>query len=113
MRISAIFIIFLYLFAGIAEISGCYAFWLWLRLGKSALWTIPGIISLIVFALLLTRMDSDSAGRAFAAYGGIYITTSLLWMRVIEGRSPDRWDVAGACICLCGVALILWAPRST
>lgn len=103
----------LYICAGLAEISGCYAFWSWLRLGRSALWAIPGTISLLAFALLLTRIDSDSAGRAFAAYGGVYITASLIWMKAIEGRSPDRWDILGAAICLAGAAVILWAPRST
>ncbi|MFC0500127.1 YnfA family protein [Asaia krungthepensis] len=103
----------LYLLAGFAEIAGCFAFWSWLRLGRSVFWALPGAISLIVFALILTRIESDSAGRAFAAYGGVYITASLVWMRLIEGRSPDRWDLIGAVICLCGAAVILWAPRST
>jgi len=103
----------LYLLAGFAEIAGCFAFWSWLRLGRSVFWALPGAISLVVFALILTRIESDSAGRAFAAYGGVYITASLVWMRLIEGRSPDRWDLIGAVICLCGAAVILWAPRST
>ena len=103
----------LYLLAGFAEIAGCFAFWSWLRLGRSVFWALPGAISLIVFALILTRIESDSAGRAFAAYGGVYITASLVWMRLIEGRSPGRSDLIGAVICLCGAAVILWAPRST
>lgn len=101
------------LVAGFAEIAGCFAFWSWLRNGQSWLWLIPGIASLILFATLLTRLDSDSAGRAFASYGGVYISASLIWMRLIEGRTPDRWDLTGAAICLAGAALILWAPRST
>ena len=99
--------------AAFAEIAGCFAFWTWLRSGGSVFWIVPGALSLLAFALLLTRIDSDSAGRAFAAYGGIYITASLIWMKTVEGRSPDRWDILGAAICLVGAAVILWAPRST
>lgn len=105
--------LFFYIAAGFAEIAGCFAFWAWLRMERSVWWVIPGLFSLTLFALILTRVDSDSAGRAYAAYGGVYITASLIWMRVFEGRSPDRWELAGAAICLCGAALILWAPRST
>jgi small multidrug resistance family-3 protein len=102
----------IYALAAIAEIGGCFAFWAWLKLGKSPLWALPGVASLIVFALLLTRIDSAAAGRAYAAYGGIYILASMVWMRMIEGAKPDRWDITGLCICLAGAAVILWAPRS-
>ncbi len=102
----------LYIAAAIAEIAGCFAFWAWLRLGKSALWVLPGITGLILFAFLLTRIDSLFAGRAFAAYGGIYIAASLAWMWAVEGARPDRWDAAGAAICLVGAAVILFGPRA-
>ena len=102
----------IYALAAVAEIGGCFAFWAWLKLGKSPLWALPGVISLIVFALLLTRIDSAAAGRAYAAYGGIYILASMVWMRLVEGAKPDRWDLAGLCLCLAGAAVILWAPRS-
>ena len=101
----------IYVGAAIAEIAGCFAFWAWLRLGRSALWVIPGIVSLVLFAYLLTRIDSIYAGRAFAAYGGVYIATSLVWLRVIEGSHPDRWDLIGGTVCLLGAAIILWGPR--
>ena len=97
--------------AAIAEIAGCFAFWAWLRLGKSGLWIVPGILSLIVFALLLTRVESDFAGRAYAAYGGIYIAASLGWLWLIEGKMPDRWDMTGVAVCLIGAGIILFAPR--
>lgn len=71
--------------AALAEIAGCFAFWAWLRLGRSILWLAPGMVSLALFAWLLTLVDSAAAGRAFAAYGGIYIVASLLWLRVAEG----------------------------
>ncbi len=97
--------------AAIAEIAGCFAFWAWLRLGKSGLWIVPGILSLIVFAWLLTKVESDFAGRAYAAYGGIYIAASLGWLWLIEGKMPDRWDMTGVAVCLVGAGIILFAPR--
>jgi small multidrug resistance family-3 protein len=97
--------------AAVAEIAGCFAFWAWLRLEKPMWWLIPGIASLILFAYLLTHVDTQFAGRAYAAYGGIYIVASLIWLWAIEGRMPDRWDVTGGAICLIGAAVILWGPR--
>jgi small multidrug resistance family-3 protein len=97
--------------AAIAEIAGCFAFWAWLKLGKSALWLIPGMASLAVFAYLLTLIEVPAAGRAYAAYGGVYVAAALLWLWWVEGVRPDRWDVAGAAICLAGMALILFGPR--
>ena len=101
-----------YIGAAIAEIAGCFAFWAWLRLGRSALWLVPGVISLILFAFLLTRIDSAFAGRTYAAYGGVYIAASLVWLWIAEGQRPDRWDITGVAICLVGAAIILWGPRS-
>ena len=100
-----------YLVAAAGEIAGCFAFWAWLRLGKSPLWTLPGLLSLVVFALALTRIDAAAAGRAYAAYGGIYILSSLLWLWVVEKIRPDQWDVTGAGICFIGAAVILLGPR--
>lgn len=97
--------------AALAEIAGCFAFWAWLRSGASALWLIPGVAALIAFALLLTLIPAEAAGRAFAAYGGVYILASLGWMWIFEGVRPDRFDAAGAAICLAGAAIILLAPR--
>ncbi|MEH3147551.1 MAG: YnfA family protein [Methylobacterium frigidaeris] len=98
--------------AALAEIAGCFAFWAWLRLGRSPLWLGPGLVSLVLFAWLLTRVESEAAGRAYAAYGGVYIAASLLWLWAAEGQRPDRWDVAGASVCLLGAGLILLGPRS-
>ncbi len=100
------------MFTALCEIAGCFAFWAWLRLGKSALWLIPGTLSLIAFAWLLTYVESDAAGRAYAAYGGVYIVASLLWLWAIEGARPDRWDVIGGAVCLIGAAIILFGPRA-
>lgn len=104
--------VYWYAGAALAEISGCFAFWAWLRLGRSGWWALPGIVSLIVFALLLTRTEAAFAGRAYAAYGGVYIAASLLWLWGVERMQPDRWDVLGAGLCLVGAAVILWGPRS-
>jgi small multidrug resistance family-3 protein len=100
-----------YACAALAEIAGCFAFWAWWRLGRSAWWLVPGSLSLAAFAWLLTRVDADFAGRAYAAYGGVYITASLLWLWVVEGARPDRWDITGAAVCLLGAAIILFGPR--
>ncbi|HFE37628.1 MAG TPA: YnfA family protein [Gammaproteobacteria bacterium] len=105
--------LFVYLGAALAEIGGCFAFWAWLRLDKSIYWLVPGMILLVFFALFLTRIETDFAGRAYAAYGGVYIATSLLWMWAIEGMRPDRWDIIGATICLFGVTVILLGPRAS
>jgi small multidrug resistance family-3 protein len=102
-----------YVMAAVAELAGCFAFWAWLRLGKSPWWSVPGVLSLVLFALLLTRVESEMAGRAYAAYGGIYIAASLLWLWLVEGSRPDRWDFAGAAICLIGAAVILFGPRGS
>jgi small multidrug resistance family-3 protein len=98
--------------AAFFEIAGCFAFWAWLRLGKTVLWTLPGVLSLIVFALVLTRIDSAAAGRAYAAYGGVYIAASLIWLWAVERQVPDRWDLTGAAVCLVGAAIILLGPRT-
>lgn len=97
--------------AAIAEIGGCFAFWAWLRLGKSMWWLAPGVASLLLFAYLLTLVESEAAGRAYATYGGIYIVASVLWLWLAEGFRPDRWDVTGAAICLVGAAVIIAGPR--
>jgi small multidrug resistance family-3 protein len=98
--------------AALAEIGGCFAWWAWLRLGRSAWWIAPGMVSLALFAFLLTLIDSPAAGRAFAAYGGVYIVAALGWLWLVEGVRPDRWDMAGGAVCLIGATLILFAPRT-
>lgn len=101
----------IYVAAALAEIGGCFSFWAWWRLEKSPLWLLPGLVSLALFAFLLSLVDTDAAGRAFAAYGGIYIAASLGWLWLVEGVRPDRWDLAGAALCVVGASVILLAPR--
>lgn len=100
-----------YVAAAVAEIAGCFSFWAWLRLGRPVWWIAPGIGSLVLFAWLLTRVDSAAAGRAYAAYGGVYIAASLVWLWTVEGVRPDRWDLAGTALCLVGAAVIIAGPR--
>ena len=100
-----------YVLAAIAEIAGCFAFWAWVRLGAHAQWLVPGLASLALFAWLLTKVDVEFAGRAYAAYGGIYIAASLAWLWLVEARVPDHWDLAGAAISLAGAGIILFGPR--
>lgn len=103
--------IVIYAAAALAEIAGCFAFWAWLRLGRSIWWIAPGVASLCLFAWLLTLVPTDTAGRAYAAYGGVYIAASLLWLWAMEGVRPDRWDLIGASVCGVGAAIILLGPR--
>jgi small multidrug resistance family-3 protein len=85
--------------------------WAWWRLGASAWWLLPGALALALFAWLLTLIEVDDAGRAYAAYGGIYIVASLAWLWAVEGLRPDRWDLTGAALSLAGAAVILLGPR--
>jgi small multidrug resistance family-3 protein len=105
--------LFAFVGAAVSEIAGCFAFWAWLRLDRSPLWLIPGMASLALFAYLLTLVDAEHAGRAYATYGGIYIVASLVWLRLAEGVRPDRWDLLGAAVCVAGASLILFGPRAT
>lgn len=101
-----------FILAAICEIAGCYAAWMWLRLGRSVWWLVPGTVSLIVFAVALTRVDAAFAGRAFAAYGGIYIVSALAWMAMVERTTPRLTDFVGSAVCLAGAAIILFGGRS-
>ena len=102
-----------YIGAALAEIAGCFAFWAWLRLDKSVWWLVPGSAALWLFAYLLTLVDAEHAGRTYAAYGGVYIASAVLWLWTAEGVKPDRWDVTGTAVALLGAAIILWGPRAS
>jgi small multidrug resistance family-3 protein len=99
--------------AAVLELLGCFTFWLWLRRGASPAIAALGILSLIGFALALTRVDAAFAGRAYAAYGGIYIAASLVWLWLVEGRQPTGSDMLGAAIAIIGALVIVgFAPRT-
>jgi len=94
--------------AAFFEIAGCFAFWLWMRRGAAPVVVVLGIASLIGLALALTRVDAAFAGRAYAAYGGIYIAASLVWLLwVIAGQTPTRTDVIGAGLAIVGALVII------
>ena len=102
----------IYLLAALAEIAGCFGVWMWLRQDRS-MWLLPGAVAcLVAFAWLLTFIDTAAAGRAYAAYGGIYIAASLAWLWQVEGLRPDRWDLLGAAVCVLGAAIIVFGPRT-
>ena len=97
--------------AALAEIGGCFAAWAVLRQGAHPAWLVVGLLALAGFAWLLTLAPADAAGRAFAAYGGVYIVASLLWAVLVEGARLSTWDLAGAGLCLAGAAVILLGAR--
>lgn len=100
-----------FLIAALGEISGCYGFWVWLRLGKSPFWLIPSLVALIIFAIALTQINTSNAGRTYAAYGGIYILSSLIWLWLVEGVKPNWWDLLGVILSLLGTIVILFGSR--
>jgi small multidrug resistance family-3 protein len=105
MKIFALFVL-----TAIAEIIGCYLPYLWLRQGKSPWLLLPGAVSLAAFAWLLS-LHPTAAGRVYAAYGGVYITTALFWLWLVDGVSPGRWDYVGVALSLIGMSVIMFAPR--
>jgi small multidrug resistance family-3 protein len=100
----------LFVLTAIAEILGCYLPYLWLRRGQPAWLLLPATLSLTAFAWLLT-LHPFAAGRTYAAYGGVYVAVALLWLWLVEGVSPDKWDLIGATVALVGMAIIAFAPR--
>ena len=102
----------IYTAAAICEIAGCYFVWTWWRLGHSWLWLLPALVSLALFAGLLVLIEAPAAGRIFAAYGGVYVIASLIWMWSVEGLRPDRFDLVGSCLILAGALVVLAAPRA-
>jgi small multidrug resistance family-3 protein len=97
----------LFVLAAVLEIGGCFAFWMWLRRGAASWLAVLGVASLVGFAVVLTRIDVSFAGRAYAAYGGIYIVTSLAWLWRVEHQRPTPADVVGASLSVLGAIVIL------
>ena len=96
--------------AGLCEIGGGYLVWQWLRSGRSALWGGIGGVALFLYGVIPTLQPSHFS-RVYAAYGGVFVVLSLAWGWALDGRVPDRYDLAGAALCLAGVAVIMYAPR--
>lgn len=101
----------LFVLTACAEIIGCYLPYLWLKHGKSPWLLIPAALSLAAFAWLLT-LHPQAAGRIYAAYGGVYVATALVWLWFVERQQPDRWDLVGVGITLVGMAVIAFMPRA-
>jgi small multidrug resistance family-3 protein len=101
----------LFIITAIAEIIGCYLPLLWLNQRASAWVLIPAALSLVLFVWLLT-LHPTAAGRVYAAYGGVYVATALVWLWLVEGERPHLWDITGSVVALAGMAIILFAPRS-
>lgn len=97
----------LYVAAAFFEIFGCYAFWLVYKEGKNLAWILLGVASLLAFAWVLTRVEGDFAGRAYAAYGGVYIFASLFWLIGVEKATLTRWDGIGALLSVIGAIVIM------
>ncbi len=102
----------IYVLAALAEIGGCFAVWAVVRRAASLWWLGAAMLSLAGFAWLLSRSETAFAGRAYAAYGGVYIAASLLWLWAVEGEAPRLADLAGGALCLAGAAIILTGARA-
>lgn len=102
--------IVLFITTALCEIAGCYLPFLWLRKDHSAWLLAPTAVSLALFAWLLT-LHPQAAGRTYASYGGIYVATAVVWLWLIDGQRPDRWDIIGSTIALVGMAVIAFGPR--
>ncbi|MGO1658242.1 MAG: YnfA family protein [Marinobacter sp.] len=102
----------LFLVTALAEIVGCYLPYLWLREGKTIWLLVPGALSPGAFAWLLS-LHPTAAGRVYAAYGGVYIFTAILWLWAVDGIRPTAWDLVGSGVALVGMAIIMFAPRTT
>ncbi|PHQ16750.1 hypothetical protein CLH61_01890 [Marinobacter profundi] len=102
----------LFVVTALAEIVGCYLPYLWLREGKSIWLLVPGALSLALFAWLLS-LHPTAAGRVYAAYGGVYVFMAILWLWTVDGIRPTGWDILGSAVALLGMAIIMFAPRSS
>jgi small multidrug resistance family-3 protein len=101
----------LYCLTALAEIIGCYLPWLWLRQGGSMWLLLPAAASLALFVWLLT-LHPAASGRVYAAYGGVYVATALVWLWLVDGIRPSGWDALGATLMLAGMATVILAPRT-
>ncbi|MFE5317891.1 YnfA family protein [Paenibacillus sp. NPDC056579] len=104
--------VLLFLIAGLAEIGGGYLVWLWLRESKSIWYGIAGSLILIAYGIVPTLQSFPSFGRVYAAYGGVFVVLAVLWGWLVDRKTPDLYDWIGAAVCIVGVSIMLWAPRS-
>ena len=102
----------LFALAGLAEIGGGWLMWQWLRIGRPWPLGLLGALVIVLYGVIPTWQTEPHFGRVYAAYGGVFVVLSLVWGRLFDGFEPDRWDVLGALVCLVGVGLIVFGPRS-
>ena len=100
----------LFVLTAVAEIIGCYLPYLWLKKNGSPWLLVPAAASLALFAWLLT-LHPTTAGRVYAAYGGVYVGVAILWLWLVDGNRPTSWDLVGASIAVIGMAIIMLGPR--
>ncbi len=101
----------LFVATAVAEIVGCYLPYLWLKDRAPAWVLVPAAVSLTLFVWLLT-LHPTTAGRVYAAYGGVYVATAVVWLWLIDGVRPTTWDIVGSLVAVSGMALIMFAPRA-
>lgn len=97
-----------YVLAAFFEILGCYSFWLAFKEGKSSFWLVVGVVALVSFAYILTKVEMEFAGRAYAVYGGIYIASSLIWLYFVEKQGISKYDAIGASVSVLGAFIIIF-----
>ena len=100
-----------FILAGILEIGGGYLIWLWLREGKGILYAVLGAIILALYGIVPTLQPSNF-GRVYAAYGGVFVALSIIWGWGVDKVVPDRFDIIGGTVCLVGVVIIMYWPRT-
>ncbi|AXH92450.1 YnfA family protein [Micromonospora aurantiaca] len=105
--------ILLFLLAALAEIGGAWLVWQGWRENRGLLWIAAGVLALGAYGFVATFQPDANFGRILAAYGGVFVAGSLAWGMVVDKFRPDRYDLAGAAICLVGVAVIMYAPRAS
>ncbi len=101
----------IFFLAAFFEIIGCYSFFLVFKEGKTSFFIGIGIISLISFAYLLTKINLEFAGRIYVIYGGIYIISSLAWLYFVEKQLFNKWDISGSLIIFIGICIILFGNQ--
>ena len=101
----------LFVLAALAEIGGAWLVWQGVREDRGLLFAGAGVVALGAYGFVATFQPDPNFGRVLAAYGGVFVVGSLAWGMAVDRFSPDRWDLAGAALCLAGVGVIMFGPR--
>lgn len=103
--------ILLFVAAALDEIGGAYLVWIGLREGKGPAAVALGVAALGLYGVIAALQPESEFGRVLAAYGGVFIVGSIAWGMAFDSFHPDRYDLAGAAVCLAGVGIVMYAPR--